>query len=166
MFYKITYILLFLTITFLLFFGLGDQIMYAKNGFQRWSPFVLVFIGAPLFLFLFLKQIKVTKNLINKIVPLCILLLGISFGLWSKYISENDFKENGKIITGIVSDKFKQSNSKGVSFKWNIVGKFSYKNKIYYTFSKSLGIMNYEVGDPVQIRFSTRNPENNELLIN
>ncbi|MFN5417272.1 MAG: hypothetical protein ACK5B9_09470 [Flavobacteriia bacterium] len=162
---KIIYLSVFLVLIFLLFFGLGDQIMFAKNGFQRWTPFFLIFLGAPVFLFLFLKQVNASKNLINKVVPLSILFLGISFGLRSKYISENDFKENGKMITGVVCDKFKKANSKGVSHKWNIVGKFSYQNKIYFTFSKSLGNMNYEIGDRVQIRFSTRNPENNELLI-
>lgn len=159
---KILYPILLLILFSSLFFGLGEQILYAKSGMGRILPFVLIFGGIP---FLTYKTFSflITKKRASNIAALSILILGPTFGLWTRYIAENDFKKYGKITTGRIIDReWTIANRRG---RWTITAEFEYKSKKYITFSKDDNEDIYRLNDPISIRFSTRNPENNELIL-
>lgn len=159
---KFTFPALLLALLTLLFFGMGEKIMFAKSGYARILPFVLIFIGIPFCIYkttlLFLK-----KKTATNIALLSILILGPGFGLWSDYLSKNDFSIHGKITTGKVIDRWwTTNNNRG---RWTIAAEFSYNGKKYITFSKDDNDNKFQINDPISVRFSTRNPENNELLL-
>lgn len=143
-----------------LFLGLGEQILYAKSGSARILPVVLIFGGIPLCLYKTLRLFLEKKRASN-LSALSILLLGPGFGLWSKHLAENDFKTFGAITYGKVIERvWTTANNRG---RWTITAEFTYKTKKYRTFSKDDNDNEFQLHDPVRIRFSKRNPENNEI---
>lgn len=159
---KVIFPLLLLTLLALLFFGMGEKIMFAKSGVSRVIPVALIFFGIPFCIYK-TARIFLAKQRATNTALLSILLLGPGFGLWSNYLSENDFKVYGKITTGKVIDRWwTTNNNRG---RWTIAAEFEYDSKKYITFSKDDNDNLYQLNDPISVRFSTRNPENNELLI-
>jgi hypothetical protein len=160
---RIGYFTLFVALIWSLFFGFGDIILFGKSTAVRIIIFLLIFVGSPLALSLFLRTFKIKKDLlVNKIVPLSVLILGSAFGIWANDVSKNDFKEYGKTTYGRIVTK--EWSSRKVR-AWVLTGTFRYNSKTYQTFAKSEGKYSYKVGESVLVRFSTRNPENNELLL-
>ncbi len=161
--WRILYFLVFCALLSGLFFGLGDKIMFGKSIFVKIIPFILIFIGIPFFLYMFLKTFRIKRSLlVGKIVPLSIMILGPGFGFWAKYTSENDLEKYGKQVDGkVISREWSSRRPSG----WVVSAEFVYNSKKYETFSKSERRHHYEPGEKVQVRFSTRNPENNELVL-
>jgi len=160
---KVIYPLLLSTLLISLFLGLGDQILYAKSGIGRIVPFLLIFVGIPFSIYKILRFFY-KKELASNLTALSILILGPAFGLWSKYISETDFEKHGKITYGtVVEREWTSLNNRG---RWTITAEFEYNSKKYVTFSVDDNDNKYRIHDKICIRFSTRNPENNEILIN
>ena len=160
---KVIYPLLLSILLISLFLGLGDQVLYAKSGIGRIVPFILIFGGIPFSIYKTLLVFYNKKSASN-LAALSILILGPAFGLWSKYISETDFKKYGKITYGtVVERKWTSLNNRG---RWTITAEFEYNSKKYITFTKDDNDSKYRIHDQICVRFSTRNPENNEILIN
>ncbi|MNV36695.1 hypothetical protein D3C71_1281830 [compost metagenome] len=160
---RILYLLAFCVLLSGLFFGLGDKIMFGKSIFVKIIPCVLIFVGIPFFLYKFLQTFRIKRSLlVGKIVPLSILILGPGFGFWAKYASENDFKNYGKQVYGKITSREWSGQRPG---GWVVSAEFEYDSKKYETFSKSEKSHQYEIGEAVLVRFSTRNPENNELVL-
>lgn len=160
---RISYLMVLCLLVYLLFFGFGDLI-FVKWNTWRLLLLVLVFAGIPFFLYKFLQTFKLERSLlVGKIVPLSILILGPGFGLWTKYVSEQDLAENGKTIVGeVCSREWSSRRPRG----WLLRAEFEYNHHKYITFASVEETGHYRIGDPILIRFSVRNPENNELALN
>nr|WP_294859770.1 hypothetical protein [uncultured Fluviicola sp.] len=161
---RIAYFILFAALIWSLFFGLGDIILFGKSVVIRVLIFALIFVGVPFALFRFLSTFKIKADvLVNKVLPLSILILGPAFGLWANHVSKNDFKEFGRTTYGrILTRELSSSKRTG---GWIVSGEFRYQSKTYKTFAKSEKEHHYKIGETVLVRFSTRNPENNELIL-
>lgn len=157
------YLLVLAGLIWSLFFGFGDIILFGKSIIIRILIFLLIFVGTPLTLFLFLNTFRIKRDLlVNKIVPISVLILGPGFGLWANYVSKNDLRQYGRTIYGnIVTREWSSGKPKG----WIVAGEFKYKGKQYRTFTKTEQTYKYKIGETVLVRFSTRNPENNELVL-
>lgn len=158
MFKKLFFLSVFLFLLWLLFFGLGDEIIYSKAVSAKIIPFALVFIGIPVSLYLLLSQ-ALSGSLSRSVAAASVIATGIAFGLWADHMSVKDLEENGSVTYGIISYKKLQKG------KWSVVAEFRYKSKQYSTFAKDDTEDIYDIGDRVSVRFSKRNPENNELMI-
>jgi hypothetical protein len=158
---KLIYPIFLVVLLLFLFLGLGEQILYAKSGTARIVPFILIFGGIPfciykILLFLF------DKKRASKFTALSILILGPGFGLWSKFLSENDFKKYEKVTYGkVIEREWTSVNNRG---RWSITAEFEYNSKKFITFSKDDNDNRFQLNDKIRIRFSTRNPENNEIV--
>jgi hypothetical protein len=155
------YPILLISLLVLLFLGLGEHILYAKSGIGRILPVVLIFGGIPFTIYKTLLFFLDKKNA-TKYAALSILILGPGFGIWSKYLSENDFKNYGKVTYGKVIERdWTSVNNRG---RWTITAEFEFNSKKYLTFSKDDNDNKFRLNDKIRIRFSTRNPENNEII--
>lgn len=160
---KILFLVLPLFLLWLLFFGMGDEILYGKTMSKRVLPIAVVFAGFPVSLYLLLSQFALTKPFRLNASGLSVLLLGITFGIWSKFASESDMEQYGTYATGIIDSREKTvSNNRS---RWTITAKFTYRSETYSTFAYDDNDNRYRIGDRVSVRFSSRNPENNELMI-
>lgn len=160
---RVLYLLAFSALLLGLFFGLGDTIMFGKSIVVKIIPLVLIFVGIPFFLYKFLQTFRIKRSvLVGKIVPLSILILGPGFGFWSKYFSENDLEKYGKQTYGKITTREWSSRKPG---GWVVSAEFVYESGKYETFSKTERNHRYQIGEEVLVRFSTRNPENNELIL-
>lgn len=159
---RMIYLLVLCGLVTWIFFGLGDRILYGKSTTQMLIPAVLIFFGIPFSLYQFLRTFAITRSvLLTTVVPLSILVLGPGFGLWANYVSENDLEEYGEWTSGtVIRKEWSSQRPRG----WLITGEFAFRNKKYQTFSRLEDGKIYRIGDPVQVHFSTRNPENNELI--
>lgn len=159
---KVLFSILPIFLLWLLFFGLGDKILYGKAMYQRILPIVVVFAGFPVSLYLLLSQFAVTKPFRLNASGLSVLVLGITFGIWSKIASESDIEKHEAFATGVIDYREKTVSNK--RSRWTISASFSYRGKNYSTFAEDDNDDLYRIGDRVKVRFSTRNPENNDLL--
>lgn len=158
---NLIYPILLIALMVLLFFGLGEHILYSKSGIGRIIPVVLIFGGIPFTIYKTLQFFLDKKNA-TKYGALSILILGPGFGIWSKYLSENDFKKNGMITYGkVIEREWTHLNNRG---RWTITAEFEYNSKRYITFSQDDNDNKFQLKDKIRIRFSTRNPENNEII--
>ncbi|MES2588223.1 MAG: hypothetical protein V4622_04530 [Bacteroidota bacterium] len=157
------YLIILITLIITLFVGLGDKIIFAKSGVERIIPIILIFIGIPFSLYKVLIKIQDSRKKVANITALSVIILGLSFGLWSKYLSENDFKQYGKTIIGeVVKREWTTGNKAG---HWVLTASFRYNSKKYLTFSKDEMTRKYNLYDKILVRFSKRNPENNEIIL-
>ncbi|MES2555588.1 MAG: hypothetical protein V4604_05515 [Bacteroidota bacterium] len=152
------YFLLLAALIAWLFLGLGERIMYSKTLIGRIIPLVLVFAGIPYCLFKLLSSLNVKQENAKMIAILSVFVLGPGFGFWSKYTSENDLEKYGVITYGTVA-----GSSSGK--KSGIYATFTWKSETYTTFTVREKKHTYRIGESIRVRFSTRNPENNQLLV-
>lgn len=158
---KLIYPLLLLLLLAFLFLGLGEKILYAKSGIERVVPFILIFVGIPFCFYISLLSVF-DKKRASKFTALSILILGPGFGFWSKYLSEQDFTKYGKVTYGeVIEREWTSVNKRG---RWTITAQFEYHSKKFTTFSKDDNDNRFRLKDKIRIRFSTRNPENNEII--
>jgi len=146
----------------ILFFGLPNEILYAKNGILKWSPFVIIFILIPWLISKILNPHKIREDYILYIYCAAILILGPSFGIWSGIQSENDIKLNGHLTKGIIYKKWLSNRKSGN--KWLIRCYFQYEGKKYSTFSQEDVYNQYQIGDSLEIEFSKNFPDNNKIV--
>jgi len=154
----LVYLLLIIGILILTFFGLDDSILYAKSGIKRWTPFILIFILIPLFTYKLVEDFSLKKNTKTGLSLIPIIVFGPLLGLWCGHLSDNQLKEDGKLTTGIVSEKFKSKRN------WLVKCKFQAKNRTFTTFSKTDRENLYQVGDTLTIKYSDSNPENHTIV--
>jgi hypothetical protein len=157
------YLLILIGLILLIFFGLPDVVLYSKSGFERWFPFIIIFLGIPFLLYKTLADFKIRTDIALAISIGSVLLIGPIFGIWTETLSDKDLEKNGEIKMGIVSEKWyaKKRNSG----EWLYKAGFKVDNIIYYTYSKVDEDNSVKLGDTVLIKYSRRNPENNEIMI-
>ena len=161
---RIIYISSIVGLILILFFGLGDDIMYAKKGIIRWIPFLIIFLLIPFMISISLKDFNYEKIKQIGISIGSVLIIGPLFGFWSGYLSNKQLEVNGLITFGIVSEKFKSGNRSGNPGVWLVKCDFNVQNENFKTFSKEDIDNQYEIGDTLTIKYSDRNPENNMII--
>ncbi|CAL2082709.1 hypothetical protein [Tenacibaculum sp. 190524A02b] len=161
---RITYILTIIGLILILFFGLGDNILYAKKGILRWIPFAIIFILIPYVISLLLIDFNFEKIKKRGISIGSVLIIGPLFGFWFGYLSDKELEKDSLKTIGIVSEKFKSGKRSGSPGKWLIKCDFKVDNKSYTTFSKKDIYNQYKIGDTLTIKYSKRNPENNIII--
>ncbi|WP_299261864.1 hypothetical protein, partial [uncultured Aquimarina sp.] len=161
---RIIYFSSILGLILILFFGLGDDIIYAKKGIIRWIPFLIIFLLIPFMISLFLKDFNFEKIKQRGISIGSVLIIGPLFGFWSGYLSNKQLEENGLKTFGIVSEKFKSGKKSGTPGVWLLKCDFNVLNESYKTFSKKDINNQYEIGDTLTIKYSEKNPENNIII--
>jgi len=158
---NLIYPILLIVLLVYLFFGLGDYILYAKSGLGRILPFLLLFAAIPFTLYKTLLLFFEKKNA-TKYTPFIILILGPGFGIWCNYLSEKDFKSNGEVIHGkVIKRVWSSVKNRGY---WAITAEFEYNSKKYTTFPEDDKSNKFRLNDKIRVRFSTRNPENSEII--
>lgn len=156
---------LFLGAILSLFFGFGDALFF-KGAPVRILLVFLVFLIIPFIGWQFLKACGLRRELLNKMIPLSILIIGPCFGLWTKDLFDKDMKEYYVTKKGIITQR-RRAIGVGKRHRVNIKAIFRYNGLPYETFAISVDSddPDYEIGDSILVRFSSRNPENNELII-
>jgi hypothetical protein len=161
---KIIYLSSIVGLILILFFGLGDNIMYAKEGIRRWTPFLIIFLLIPFTISLFLKGYNFEKIKRRGISIGSVLIIGPLFGFWSGYLTNKQLEQDGLKTFGIVSEKFKSGKKSGTPRVWLIKCKFKVHNQVFKTFSEEDINNQYEIGDTLTIKYSEKNPENNIII--
>jgi hypothetical protein len=156
------YLLLAVTL-FLLFRGLGDEILYAKSGIKKWIPFLIIFLLVPTILSKLLKlyHIHGKANLAYSLGP--IILIGPLFGFWIGHLSDVELANNGVKTIGIVSEKWwsKPAKRKG---EWLLKCEFLVNGNRFKTFSMEDEDNLYQIGDTLTILYSPKHPDNNTIM--
>jgi hypothetical protein len=161
---KKKYILLLIGLLVLLFFGMPDSVLYAKTGILRWSPFVLIFTVLPLLVYLSVQDLFVNKQIVKIIALVSVFIIGPGFGIWTGKLADKDLNENGIIIKGSVTEKWYSHKKNTITGEWLYKARFNTNNKTYFTFSNVDDNNTLNVGDPIMIKYSRRNPENNTIM--
>lgn len=150
------------SVIIILFFGLPNEILYAKEGILEWVPFIIIFALTPWRISRVLIPHNISKDHIQCIYCAAILILGPSFGFWSGIQAENDLKLNGKLAIGVMYKKWlSHGNSED---EWLVRCYFSYKGEKYSTFSEEDVFNQFQTGDSLMIRFSANFPDNNRIV--
>ncbi|WP_147405059.1 hypothetical protein [Aquimarina sp. AD10] len=161
---KYLYLFLLICLITILFFGLDNDILYAKTGIKRWIPFIIIFFVIPFLMFNFLNKYKVKGKTKFALSLIPIIIVGPLFGLWSGYLSNKQLNEDGKFTIGIVSEKFKSGRKSGSPGVWLVKCKFEVDNEMYITFSKKDKANLYRIGDTLNIKYSKKNPQNHIIV--
>jgi hypothetical protein len=153
------YLIVIVGLILFLFLGLPDEILYAKAGLFRWLPFILIFLVLPYFIFKLFSVITIGGDWIVVLAIGSVLIVGSIFGFWTGYLSDKDLERYGKNIDGIVSEKWKSKH------KWLFKCKFKVEHKVYETFSFTDKENKYQIGDTLFIRYSSKAPDNNKIVV-
>ncbi len=90
---RIIYLSLILGLTLILFFGLGNDILFAKKGILGWIPLIIIFLLIPSLISLFLEDFNFPKIKQRGISIGSVLIIGPLFGFWIGYLSKKNFKK-------------------------------------------------------------------------
>lgn len=156
---KTIYILILIVLITFLFFGLGDDFLYAKTGIKRWTPFLIIFLLIPFILSRLLKLFNIHGKANQAYCFASFLLIGPLFGFWVENLSETDLNKNGINTIGVVSDKWKSGRG-----QWSLKCKFVANKKVYKTFTKRDKENLYKIGDSLTILYSSNYPDNNKII--
>ena len=161
---EILYIVSIIVLILILFFGLGNDILFAKTGIKRWIPYIIIFLLIPFIISLFLKEFNFKKIARIGISLSSFVLIGPLFGFWWGYLSDKELKKDGLKTFGVVSEKFKSHRKSGSPGIWLVVCEFNVGNENFTTFSKKDIKNKYEIGDTLTIKYSERNPKNHIII--
>ena len=159
------YIILLLFLILLITFGLSDTILYGKEGFITWIPYILIFFVIPFLIYKSIDSYKVRKDISLGIAIGSVLIIGPLFGIWTEHLSDKDLSENGIITKGIVIEKTKVRKHKSYNYKWIYRAEFKVSDQDYITFTKDDERNIVNEGDTVIVKYSKRNPENNTIIV-
>jgi hypothetical protein len=156
----LAYLGLSITIIFFMFFSIPDSILYAKRGLLRWLPFFLIFFGIPYFLFkalaFFHREVALTIGVGS------VLLLGPLFGIQCGKNEKNALEKDGIVTIGYISEKWEETYKSSQS-QWRVKAKFKASGRWYETFSLHDKENKLKVKDKIEIIYSKRNPEINNI---
>ena len=158
------YIVLYITLIILLFFGLPNTILFAKSGILKYIPFLLIFIPFPFLLYYILKQFKFKNKKCLNIAIGSIFVLGPTFGIWTDLKIKHELNSNGKITTGIIYKKWHVKNYRDFDGEWLYQVRFKVKNKYYLTYSEVDKLNTLTKGDLIKVKYSLINPEINKTI--
>jgi hypothetical protein len=145
-------------------FGLPDEVLYAKEGFIKWLPFIVIFLGMPFLIYKTADSYKVRKDICLVIVIGSILIIGPLFGIWTENLSKKDLDKNGVLIKGIVIEKNQVRKYRSQNFELLYRAEFKIKDDYYLTYVKADKDNIVNKGDTVVIKYSKRNPRNNTII--
>lgn len=151
-------ILALIIVILILFWGLPNEILYAKSGISRWLPFIIIVGLIPWLISKTLHPHKIRKDYVVGIFCAAILILGPIFGIWWGIQSENDIKLNGTITKGVISEKWYSGD------EYLIKCIFYYEGVEYSTFSEEDSCNQFQEGDSLEIEFSKEFPNNNRII--
>lgn len=154
------YILFNLLVILSLFWWLPDSVLFAKAGFFRWLPFLIIFCLNTTLIYIVIRSYDKKIMTSIGIAALSVLIIGPLFGLWQDYYRDTELKENGIKTIGIVHTKWLK-NPKGNNPKYSIKSSFIVKGKAYFTSVYDLEDRKYSKGDTISIIYSINNPELN-----
>ena len=164
--YILPSILWFLCIAIVLWFlyiGMPESVVYAKKGFLRWLPFILIFFALPYLLLKFINSVWINNSGWSVgIAAVSVLIVGPTLGIVGGKQKHRELKEKGVLTKGVVIEKWK-STGKG-NKDWLIVCKFNVQDKTYTTFSIPDKENIFRLGDTLQILYSPTNPNNSEVV--
>ena len=160
---KPLYTSLLVILLLVLFFGLGDSILYAKSGFKSWVPYLIIFLCIPLTLTKVLKTLDIRgkANLVFSFGS--ILLIGPLFGFWIEHLSKTELSKNGLETVGVVSEKWWSDSHRGAD-EWLLKCEFLVDGEVYETYTMEDEENQYKVGDKLTILYSPINPDNNTIV--
>ncbi|SFG75535.1 DUF3592 domain-containing protein [Pontibacter chinhatensis] len=159
---KYLWLLCILSILWFLYIDTPDSVLYAKTGVLRWLPFVIIFLVLPYCVVKFIRSVWLNSS----VWPLGIasataLVVGPTFGIVSEWQKLEDLSLHGATTQGIVIEKWKTGKGKK---EWLFVSKYTVDGKPYTTFSIPDKENRFRLGDTLQIRYSTKNPDNSEIV--
>lgn len=154
------FILINLLVILSLFWGLPDSVLFAKAGFLRWLPFLIIFCLNTTLIYIVIRSYDKQIMPSIGIAALSVLIIGPLFGLWQDNYRDTELKENGAKTIGIVHTKWVK-NPKGNNPKYSMKSSFVVDGKEYFTSVYNLEENNYSKGDTISIIYSINNPELN-----
>lgn len=141
-----------------MFFGLPDEILYAKGLLFRLIPFLLLFFVLPYLILELLRLTNIENKWIFSLALSSTFIIAPIFSFWLGYISEKDLEKYENHTEGIVSEKWKSKNV------WLLKCKFIVNGSEYETFSKTDKENRFHIGDKLSIRYSSKTPDNCEIV--
>ncbi len=146
-----------------LYIDTPDSVLYAKEGFLRWLPFILVFLVLPYLLLKFINSVWPNNSGWGIVIAAAsVLIVGPAFGIISGEQQQKELKKNGSLTKGLVVEKWK-STGKG-NKEWLIVCKYNANGKAYTTFSIPDKENRFKLGDTVTVLYSYINPTNSAVV--
>jgi|GEM_PF-1999734 len=158
------YLFLLIVLLVFLFFGMPDIVLYTKTGILRWLPFVLISTAIPFLIYMSVQNLFVNKKIATIIALASVFLIGPGFGIWTEKLADKDINDNGILIKGFVTEKWYFHKRNTATGDWFYKAKFNINKKTYFTFSTVDDDNTIKVGDPIMIKYSRRNPENNDIM--
>ncbi|WP_205504609.1 DUF3592 domain-containing protein [Rufibacter psychrotolerans] len=145
-----------------LYIDTPDSVLFAKEGFQRWLPFILVFLGLPYLLLKFVNSVWSNNSGWGiGVAAASVLIVGPTFGIVAGKQQQKELEKNGALTKGLVVEKWK-STSKG-NKEWLIICKYYANGRAYTTFSIPDKENRFKLGDTVTVLYSPNNPNNSEV---
>jgi hypothetical protein len=145
-------------------FGLPDEVLYAKEGFIKWLPPLLIFFGLPFLIYKTLNAYKLRSDISFGIAIGSILIIGPLFGIWTGNLSDKDLDKNGVLIEGIVIEKNQVRKHRSRNYEWLYRAEFKVSDEYFLTYSEEDKGNTVNEGDTVIIKYSKRNPKNNTII--
>jgi hypothetical protein len=158
------YLPLLICLLLLLFFGMPDCVLYTKTGILKWFPFVIIFTAIPFLVYMSVYDLFVNKQIVKIIALVSVFIIGPGFGIWTEKLADKDINENGNITKGLVTEKWYSHKRNNATGEWLYKAEFKTNKKIFTTFSYVDDDNTIKVGDPIMIKYSKRNPENNKIM--
>jgi len=158
------YALLYIGLLALIFFGLSDKIIYARNdSILGWLPLLLIFIALPLLLYKTLQRFRLRPKISLLIAISSILILGPTWGIYQRKQQDEELAKYGKQTIGIVYTKWETFRMQR-HYEWLLKCEFIINGKKHSTFSESDKKNIYHIGDTLHVLYSERNPENSLIM--
>ena len=152
---KIFYLLSYLLLLTLIFFGLPDTVLYSQ-GTKKWIPFLLIFFVQTFLLYKLLSSFSVSGKNKKFATALSVLLLGPLFGIYLGKMEKKVLRDQGVETKGIVSKKW---YSYGKNGSWLLRCNFQVEAKTYSTFSVTDRNNIYKIGDTLTIIYNENFPQ-------
>jgi hypothetical protein len=150
---------LIISVFWFLYIDTPESVMYARTGFLRWLPFILVFLVLPILLFKFINTVWENNSGWSIFVAaISVLAVGPTFGILSGEKQEKELRQNGEKVKGVVVNKW-WAEKKG-NDEWLFVCEYFVDGKAYQTFSIPDKDNKFRLGDSLEIIYSKSNPNN------
>ena len=152
---KTFYLIAYIGLLTLIFFGLPDSILYSQS-ITKWVPFILIFFGQTYLLYKILNSFNVSDKKKQLMVALSVLILGPTFGIYFTKAEKNELRNHGIETKGIVYKKWYNYGKNG---GWLLRCNFKVETKTYSTFSETDRHNKYKIGDTLTILYNENFPQ-------
>jgi hypothetical protein len=144
----------------ILFFGLDDSFLTAKEGVKRWLPPFIILVVIPVCMYHGFRDFNFTPLKRQALSLLSTILIGPTYGFWSGYQTDRLLKNDGVTTLGVVYKKSESSNTG----EWHIKCKFEAGGQQFFTFAVKDELGRFNEGDTLTILYSQSDPDNNLIL--